>query len=251
VSVLHPEPAIATPAGIALLPTPVARWLETAWLKRTDRLDTLALVGRARMRRGGIGARLPVRFRMTHVLGRHHVADMTVGIGPIALVRAMDAYIDGHGISRVGHTVEDGPEIDQGAFLFLWAEAFLYPAAWAHLPGLRWEGVNHHTALLDLPFEGGLERALVHFDPETAYPSMFEASRYKGTGARIPWRVDYADWGWSNGLPVPRRGAVQWDDEPAPWFEFRIDEALPEVPVTDELRHARDVLAGVMGTAPG
>lgn len=249
--------AIATPGPLPVapesvqLPTPVVRWLETAWAGRTDRIETLALVGRARMRRGGTGARLPVRFRMTHLLGQNHVADLRVGIGPVTLVSGLDAYVDGHGISRVGHATDYGPAIDQGAFLFMWAEAFLYPSAWPRLPGLRWAGCNSHAAVLDLPLDGRIERALVHFDPETGYPTSFEASRHKGDGPRVPWRVDYRDWAWSNGVPHPAHGGVSWDDEPGPWFEFTIEEAIPDVPVADELRRARDVLAELMGTMPG
>lgn len=246
--------APAPPAAPALTPLPatVARWLEVAWPDGPGGRETLALVGRARLKRDGAGPRLPASFRMTHLLGRHHVAEIRVGVGPITLARAFDAYVDGHGFAKVGSTVDIGPEYDQGAFLFLWAEAFGYPASWPHLPGLRWEPINHHAAVLHLPFCcGAVERALVHFDAETGMPRAFEASRHKGHGPRVPWRVEFDEWGWSNGLPVARRGSVAWADEAEPWFTFTIDEAIPDVPIDDLLRQARAVLAKATGTAPG
>lgn len=233
------------------LPEAVARWLEVAWPDGPGGHETVALIGRARIRRDGTGPRVPATFRMTHLLGRHHVAEIRVGIGPVTLARAFDAYVDGHGVAKVGTAIDCGPAYDQAAFVFLWAEAFAFPASWPHLPGLRWEPVNHHAAVLRLPFGDAAERALVRFDPETAMPSAFEASRHKGDGPRVPWHVGFDEWGVSNGLAIPRRGWVRWSDEPGPWFAFTVDEALPDAPVDDLLRRARDVLADATGTARG
>ena len=68
------------------LPPPVERWLELSGGPK-EPFQTAVLEGRARFRREGKGWWLPIEAVMWHELGRNHVADLRVGLGPLAFVR--------------------------------------------------------------------------------------------------------------------------------------------------------------------
>jgi hypothetical protein len=213
------------------LPLPVVRWLEVAWPDGIDRVETLVLTGPLRIRRGRLW--MPGDATMRFSVGEGYVSDLRIGLGPLTAIRGLDAFVDGTGITRVGRETSAGPEIDQGAFLALWAQSILFPTAWERLPGLRWTAAGDTRAHVDLPFEGSAERVTLHFDPDgPAFPVAFEADRFKVVGGdRVPWRVDYAEWHWLDGIALPTRTVVTWADEPGPWFDMRVESALPNEPV--------------------
>jgi hypothetical protein len=117
------------------LPLPVVRWLEVAWPGGVDEVESLELSGPLRIRRGHVW--LPGDATMRFRLGVGYVSDLRIGLGPLTAIRGLDTYVDGTGMTRVGHRADLGHEIDQGAFLALWAQSVLFPGAWA-LAGLRW-----------------------------------------------------------------------------------------------------------------
>ena len=136
------------------LPTAVERWLE-ALGEPTEPFTTAVLQGRARFRREGKGLWLPIEAVMWHELGQHHVADLRVGLGPLTFIRGLDGYVDGVGFSRISHTLDVGPEIDQSAALFMWAEAVLFPSAWRDRDDVDWAAVDDQTVDVSLPFGEG------------------------------------------------------------------------------------------------
>jgi hypothetical protein len=148
-------------------------------------------------------------------------------------------------MTRVGREVSMGHEIDQGAFLALWAQSILFPEAWGRLDGLRWTAVAPDRARVSLPFGGGVETATISFAPdETPFPIAFEADRYRVVGGgKVGWRVDYADWHWRKGVAVPTRTIVTWADEPAPWFDMRMEHVTVNDPIADDLDRARQAIA--------
>ena len=230
----------------AQLPPAVERWLEAMGVE-SGPMGSAVIEGRARFRRDGKGLWLPIEAVMWHGLGRQHVADLRVGLGPLTFVRGMDGYIDGTGFSRISHTLEMGPEIDQSAALFMWAEAILFPAAWRERDDLDWADIDEHTADVALPFGEARLPARLAFDPETGYPARFSAERYKGTGGRpVEWVVDYADWrATADGVTLPRLATVTWSDEPGPWFRMWIERANPDADVSAAVARGRSLLAEV------
>ncbi|OGO58014.1 MAG: hypothetical protein A2Z32_06415 [Chloroflexi bacterium RBG_16_69_14] len=239
---IEPAPRIIEPSR-AELPAPVSRWLQVAYPDGVPDVDTLVFEGSARIKRGRMPW-IPIHARMHHRLGRDHVADMRIKLGPLTLLRVIDASIAGVGISKVGRTADLGPQIDQGAFLFLWGEALIYPSSWPYLPGMRWESVNEATVRVHLPFRGGFEVATLSFDRTTGQVVRFEADRYKGArGTKVRWRGDYLDWRLFDGVLTPGRILVTWLDEPAPWFEMRVERVLADVSIDRALAAAREAIA--------
>jgi hypothetical protein len=226
------------------LPPPVERWLATT-PDPAEPFETAAIEGRTRFRREGKGPWLPIEAIMWHELGRSHVADLRVGLGPISFVRGMDGYIDGTGFGRISHTLDMGPEIDQAAALFMWAEAILFPSAWRGREDVTWSAVDAESVDVSLPLASERVTARLGFDAATGLPASFSADRYKGVGSRpVEWTVEYRDWGQtSDGVTLPGLAIVRWSDEPGPWFKMWIQRANPGADVSAAMSRGRAVLA--------
>jgi len=226
------------------LPTAVARWLE-ALGEPTEPFTTAVLQGRARFRREGKGLWLPIEAVMWHELGQHHVADLRVGLGPLTFIRGLDGYVDGVGFSRISHTLDVGPEIDQSAALFMWAEAVLFPSAWRDRDDVDWAAVDDQTVDVSLPFGEGRVSARVTFEPRSSFPVRFSAQRHKGVGSRaVEWSVDYGEWRPTvDGVVLPSLASVTWADEPGPWFRLWIQRANPGADVAPAMGRGRALLA--------
>jgi hypothetical protein len=231
------------------LPLPIVRWLEVAWpngIEPVETIETISLSGPVRMRRGRIplGGETTMRFR----LGVGYVNDIRIGAGPVTAMRGLDALVDDTGITVVGREAATGFEIDQGTFLALWCQSILFPCAWARLPGLRWTPVHDEEVILTLPFRGGAETVLVRFDTSrSAFPVAFEADRYREVGRpRVGWRAAYDEWHWRDGLAMPTRLRVQWADEPAPWFDMRVEGQVVNEDIAVHEARAREVITATL-----
>ena len=200
--------------SIPALPAPVARFADLVQPEKAARARTLLLEGRGRIRQRPLPW-LPMRIRIHVVPGEGRVMDLEMAFGPITVMRGLDAYLDGRGITKAVGSADVGPEIDQGAFHTLVIETMLYPWAWSKLD-FRWESVDDTTARLLVPFAGGTEGATVRFDRATGLPLAYEVPRFKGRGAKIDWRVDLLDWRRFGPVWSPGKFLVTWADEPAP-----------------------------------
>lgn len=177
---------------------------------------------------------------------------MFVRIGPFTLLKVLDAYVDGHGITRFPRTADVGPQIDQGSLHAMLVETLLCPSSWAKVPGLSWEEVDETSARMLVPFGGGTERATVRFHPRDGHPTAYETPRFKGAGGpKVGWRVDMLDW-WRFGRVVaPRRIAVTWADEPGPWLRERFVKITTGEGIDEPLQRARAAIATARGRPVG
>ena len=222
------------------LPEPVRRFADLVHPGGAPENDTVLLEGHGRFRQRPLPW-LPMRVRVHVVPGHARVMDILVTIGPLTLLRVLDAFVDGRGITKAIGSADVGPKIDQGAFHALVIETMLYPWAWSRLDA-RWEPHGETAARLLVPFAGGTEEATVSFDPESALPASYEVPRYKGTGPKVDWRVDLLEWRRFGPVWSPGRTIVTWADEPGPWFDMRVGRALVDVDVSDALNRARAAL---------
>jgi hypothetical protein len=188
-----------------------------------------------------------MRFR----LGTGYVNDIRIGAGPITAMRGLDALVDGTGITVVGREASMGYEIDQGTFLALWCQSLLFPTSWSQLPGLRMTPVSDAEVIVTLPFRGGVETALLLFEPErSAFPVAFKVHRYRTVGQpKLGWHASYEDWHWRDGLVLPTRLRVQWADDSAPWFDMQVEAVTPNEPIEAHEARARDAIAEAHRTA--
>jgi uncharacterized protein DUF6544 len=223
------------------LPAPVRKWAEAADLASLQRVETIRSAGHGRVRLGPLPW-LPMDHSSVHVLGRDEVRDICLRVGPVAILRVLDAYVEGTGLTKIGPVPQLGAEVDQGAWLAMWAEAIFWPRAWV-IGGLQWEAIDETHARARLPFGQVDERLDLTFDPATHFPNIYEVLRCKGAGRKVRWRADFSDlrrfgrvWAWSHVLAT-------WTDEPGPWYEAWIDDVETNVSVSDPAQRARAAVA--------
>ncbi len=231
-----PFPPLAEPAAaletVPLpegLPPPVERFYRTLYGSDLPRIESAVISGRGTMRIGGIT--FPVRFRFTHETGRnyrHYIETTFFGL-PVMTVN--EYYINGTARLELPFGVVEGPKVDQGANLALWAEDVWMPAVWTTDPRARFEPVDEHTAELVVPFGDAEERIILHFDPETALLQTMQSMRYKGeeSETRTLWLNEVGEWSWIDGRLVPGAVAIAWGDEASPWAMLTTEEVAYNV----------------------
>lgn len=236
---------MSTPAP----PRPVARYLEIAYPDGVPEVDTVVMQCSGRFRRRPLPW-IPMRDTISLRPGVDRVSDMTVVLGPLTVMEVLDAYVDGHGITRFLRTADVGNEIDQGSLHPMLCEALMFPSSWSRIAGLEWEPIDDRTARLLVPFRDGTEIATVGFDRATGFPSTYEVPRFKAKGAKVDWRIDMADWRPFGPATVPTRIVVTWADEPGPWLRMRIEQVTTGEDIEEPLARARAAIAAARGDRP-
>lgn len=155
-------------------------------------------------------------------------------VGPLTLVRVVDAFVAGRGLLRVriGGSVPvmraEGGDYDRGEAMRYLAELPWAPdAIWLNRD-LKWQVEPDGRIRVSLPV--GAEEAVVWFTPDANGDwSLMEAPDRPaddGQGGTVlkEWRGTFTDWGEIGGRRIPRRGEIAYMEEgtPAPYWRGRI-----------------------------
>ena len=208
------------------LPAPVERFYRELYGNDVPVIDSAVISGRGRLRIMGIT--FPARWRFTHQAGAAYGHDIVTTIFGLPLMRVKEVYADGHARLELPVGVSEGPKVDQGANLALWAEAIWYPSVWVTDPRTEWTPVDDETALLTVPWGEGEQTLVARFDPATGMLRFFESMRYKGEESvgKTLWINEVAAWGELNGELSVTQAEVTWFDEGTPWAVFRAEEVV-------------------------
>jgi len=223
-------------------PAPVARYLEVAYPGGAPEVDTVVMEGSGRFRRRPLPW-IPMKGTISLRPGTDRVSEMTVVLRPVTLMKVLDAYVDGHGITKFLRTADVGDEIDQGSLHPMICEALMFPSSWSRIPGLAWEPVDDRVARLLVPFGDATEVVTVGFDRATGFPSSYEVPRFKAKGAKVDWRIDMLDWRRFGQVVVPARIVVTWADDPGPWLRMRFEQVTTGEDIEEPLARARAAIA--------
>jgi hypothetical protein len=217
-----PVATLPLPVG---LPAPVERFYRALYGDEVPVITTAVVSGRGRMRVNGIT--FPARFRFSHVAGhgyRHYIE--VTGFGR-RLLAVNEWFLDGSARLELPFGVMQGPKVDQGANLALWAEAGWFPSLWLTDPRVSWEPLGADSARLLVPFGDDTEELTVTFDRATGLLQRMESMRFKGEAAtRTGWSNEALGWSELDGLTVPMTTTVTWADEGTPWARLRTEAVL-------------------------
>lgn len=231
----RPPPPETTPLPTGL-PAPVERFYRQLYGDRVPVISSAVLTGQATMRIKGVT--LPARFRFTHQAGQGYKHYFEVTLFGLPVMKANEHYLDGHGRMELPFGVDEGPSIDQGANLGMWAETLAWmPAALLTDPRVRWEPLDATTAILVVPFGDGEERFVARFDPDSGMLRLAEVMRHQGTAAtKTLWLNETRAYGQVGGHTVTQVGAAIWQDDGRPWAVFTLEGLVYNAEVSDELR---------------
>jgi hypothetical protein len=219
------------------LPKPVERYYRLLYGDRIPVITSAVVTGRASMRPFGPVA-LPARYRFTHEAGKNYRHYIEATLFGIPIMRVNERYIDGHGFMDLGFATDEGPKINQGAVLGLWAESAWFPAIFLTDGRVRWEPIDDDTASLVVPFDEGTERFIVRFDPQTGLVDWMESMRYHASDspAKVLWMNKSDAWTERDGRPFPLRGSATWMDDGKPWAVFTVEDVVFNSDVSEYLR---------------
>ncbi|NEE00601.1 DUF6544 family protein [Phytoactinopolyspora halotolerans] len=229
------------------LPTRLTRHLDPDGDGLVPRMDTIALWARPQLR---LGRRMPwlwARMLTRHRVGVDFVSDIAPTWAGRTVLDVVDAYVGGHGMAGPIRRPAVGAGIDQGANLFLWAEATLIPSVFTAGSPVKVVDDAWRTVQLTIPAGDATDTALLHFADDD-HPSRFSALRYKGAGGRLVWwHVDMRRWWLTDGIMLPGRIDVTWEDEGRPWFRMDVDGFAANV----DVGHRLDAVAATIRTVRG
>lgn len=219
------------------LPKPVERFYKLVYGENIPVIESAVVSGRLRLRFMGIT--FPGRFRFVHETGkgyRHYIETTLLGF---PIMKVNEFYIDGKGRLELPFGVSEGPEIDQGGNLGMWAESTFFPSVWLTDSRVRWEPLDQDSAVLVFPFGEQEEHFVVRFDPQTGFLKLMEAMRYKNTGdkQKILWLTEALKWGLIDEHFLMIEGSATWLDEGKPWAVFTVDDVSYQVDVSEYIRN--------------
>jgi hypothetical protein len=206
------------PAG---LPAPVDRFYRLTYGDSLPIITSAVVSGRGTM--APFGVALPMRFQMLYTIGQDYRAQFEATFFGLPIMRAVETYINGHGVGQTPAGTDQGVWFDQAINVRIWCELLQWmPAALLSEPRVAWEPIDETMAVLRVPFGEQRQTIIVRFDSESGRLRYFEAMKGRSATDELLW---------INGI---------WVDQGKPWITLNIEEQRYNLPVADAIRHVTE-----------
>lgn len=150
------------------------------------------------------------------VLQPGFVWDARQRLGPVTIIRIMDAYVKGAGVLKVRLLGSipvanlSGGEVDRDELMRYLAELAWAPDALLGNKALRWRALDENVVEVSADCQGTPVSVRLYFDAvgdicEIQADARGEAE--EGAAAR-PWVGRFSEYGWRGGRRIPTRGEV-------------------------------------------
>jgi hypothetical protein len=201
------------------LPEPVQRYLTYTGVIDKPWVHSVFLKQTGRFRQSVDQPWMPMAAEQTYSVDPPgFVWDARFKMAGLPLLRARDAYEDGHGhmYGKLAglFTVFDvrGEQLDQGAMLRYLSEMIWFPSAFLG-DNISWESLDDHSARVTLSDRGKEVSGVLYFDTEGRVTN-FTTQRYRevdGDFSLDPWSTPIGRYGTLAGLNLPVTGKAMWN----------------------------------------
>lgn len=222
------------------LPEPVLKYFNA--IGRTPSIESAVVWGTGRMQPvPSLGISMPVRFIGYYLPGMEFYRYMEITWFGLPVLQGRDSYIKGRGqfeIKGLGfiNMTDSGEKIDKGQILAMWGEVVWMPSAYIPNNNISWERINSTEARLIVPSGNSTDRLLFEFDPYTGLISMTSALRYRDSEKnKTPWHGDDLEWKSFNGIKIPSKIEVVWEDQGKPWLVLNVEGIAYNVDISKEI----------------
>lgn len=219
---------------LAHLPQPVQIWLENAHIIGKEKISSVRLKQKGRMRTKVDGPWMPAEAEQYfNVDEPKFVWKAKVQMSPLLKLSGLDHYSEGKGkmtikvLSLIPVVDSEGPEMDQSTLLRYMAEMPWFPTA-ALNPYIKWEPIDTHSARATMSYKGVTASGVFTFNDKGDL-IRFKTKRYKEENGKYELR----DWGGINkefkefnGIRIPNKSDIVWFEESGDfnWYQLEITD---------------------------
>lgn len=202
------------------LPDPVRRYFEFAVEEGQPYVRTVHLEQRGEFRLGGDESPwyplVATQYVSTAPPG--FVWDATIALFRVVPVRVLDVYNRGVGRleARVFSVIPvasagPDPEMNEAELERYLAEAAWYPTALLPAAGVEWTAIDEDTARATLDDSTVTASLVFHFGDDGRIDRVTTDRYQQDRGEYVPWTGYFEEYETRNGMQIPIRGEVEWN----------------------------------------
>ena len=219
---------------LSMLPQNVQKWLEYSGVVGKEKIVTVRLKQKGKMRLGMDKSWIPFEADQYFTSASPgFIWKANIKMAPLFHISGRDKYENGKGnmlikiLSIFPVADSKGPEIDQATLLRYLAETMWFPTAALNVY-LTWEEIDTYTAKATMTY-GGITASGIFTFNDKGEVIKFEAKRYGEFNGEIrleTWSIPVRDYKEFQGIKIPTQGNVTWklDMGDYNWFNFEVTE---------------------------